>query len=67
MTAIARERLQPFGEQAVVQTTDGRLPVDRPDASVDRVVLTYVLDLLSDAGIQTVLDAPRGRCSITRS
>jgi len=56
MTAIARERLQPFDERAVVRKTDGRLPVDRPDASVDRVVSTYVLDLLSDAGIRTVLD-----------
>jgi ubiquinone/menaquinone biosynthesis C-methylase UbiE len=56
MTAIARERLQPFGDRAVVRKTDGRLPVDRPDASTDRVVSTYVLDLLSDAGIRTVLD-----------
>lgn len=55
MAAIARDRLKPFGERVSVTKTDGRLQVDLPDATVDRVVSTYVLDLLSDAEIRTVL------------
>jgi len=56
MAAVARDRLQPFGERVSVGKTDGCLQVDLPDATVDRVVSTYVLDLLSDAEIRTVLD-----------
>ena len=47
MVRTARERLTSFGERATVRRTDGALTFDRPDESQDRIVITYVLDLLS--------------------
>lgn len=60
MVAIATDRLAPFGERAKVHATDGTIPLPVPDASVDRVLSTYVLDLLSEADIAVFLaDAHR--------
>lgn len=71
MVRLARGRLAPFGERARVVHTDGGLRFnDVPDASYDRVVATYVLDLLGDDDVRTVLDtahrilAPGGRLCV---
>jgi ubiquinone/menaquinone biosynthesis C-methylase UbiE len=67
MVRIARDRLAPFGDRAAVVQTDGGFSFDRPDASQDRVLATYVLDLLSPADIRALLAeahrllAPDGR------
>ncbi len=55
MVALARERLAPFGERVEVRHTDGGLRIDEKDASFDRVVSTYVLDLLSEEDIRCFL------------
>jgi SAM-dependent methyltransferase len=47
MVALARRRLLPFASRVEVTLTDGSPHVDEPDASVDRFVSTFVLDLLS--------------------
>lgn len=49
MVDIARQRLAPFGARARVEHTDGSIQIPMPDHSVDRVVATYVLDLLCEA------------------
>jgi len=70
MVGLAREALAPFAHRAEVVCTDGRLRFDRPAATYDRVVAAYVLDLLSDADIDTFLDeahrllAPGGRLCV---
>ncbi len=70
MVGLARETLAPFAHRAEVVRTDGRLRFDRPDAAYDRVVTAYVLDLLSEADIDTFLDeahrllAPGGRLCV---
>lgn len=46
MTALAALRLEPFGGRAGVVRTDGRVRFPLVEASVDRVVSSYVLDLL---------------------
>jgi SAM-dependent methyltransferase len=55
MVRIARDRLAPFGDRAAVVQTDGGLSFDRPDASQDRLLATYVLDLLAPADIRALL------------
>lgn len=58
MGRLARERLASFEGRARVDVTDGSLRFDAvAPASHDRVVATYVLDLLSDADVQTLLGA----------
>ena len=67
MVGIARERLAPFDGRAAVIQTDGGFSFDRPDASQDRVLATYVLDLLAPTDIRALLAeahrllAPDGR------
>jgi ubiquinone/menaquinone biosynthesis C-methylase UbiE len=55
MIALAAQRLRQFGERAVVAlaTGDPCFPLD--DSSVDRVVSTYVLDLLPEAALSRAL------------
>lgn len=55
MVRLARERLHPLAVRATVQLTDGsmRLPVD--PGRVDRLMSTYVLDLLSDEDIGALI------------
>jgi len=60
MVALARERLAPFAERGRVELSDGTLAFPVPDRSVDRVVVAYVLDLLSEEDIrQTLTEARR--------
>ena len=60
MAALATERLAGFGPRAQVKQTDGAPVLPVADASVDRVVSTYVLDLLPVADIaMLVADAHR--------
>lgn len=63
MVKIAAERLAPFVARAQVNlaplSPDGALQFALNDASVDRVVSTYVLDLLSEQQIQQVLRESR--------
>jgi SAM-dependent methyltransferase len=67
MVTAARERLAPYAPRAAVARTDGSFAYERPPGSVDRVVSTYVFDLLSEGDIRAALDeaarllAPGGR------
>ena len=71
MVQVARERLAPFGARATVRQTDGALAFNRPEGSQDRIVATYVLDLLSREDARTLLDGAhrllgeRGRLCVT--
>lgn len=56
MVDLARRQLAPFAPRADVIHTDGRLRWDRPGGSYDRVLATYVLDLLSDDDVEAFLD-----------
>jgi SAM-dependent methyltransferase len=49
MVGLARAAVGPWTGRARVELTDGAIHFPAPDASVDRVVSTYVLDLLSPA------------------
>lgn len=60
MTGIATRRLAPFGDRAKVVLADGAGSFPLADGSVDRVVSTYVLDLLAEEDIrQTISEARR--------
>jgi len=47
MVQAARDRLARFGERATVRRADATLGIDSPNGSQDRVLATYLLDLLS--------------------
>jgi len=51
MVGLSQRRLAAYGERAQVVMSDGAVRFPLPDHSVDRVVSSYVLDLLSDADI----------------
>jgi ubiquinone/menaquinone biosynthesis C-methylase UbiE len=51
MIRLSRKRLADFGSRAWVIPTDGRIQLALPDATFDRFIATYVLDLLSPADI----------------
>jgi ubiquinone/menaquinone biosynthesis C-methylase UbiE len=55
MIEIAGKRISPYAGRARVVRSDGSLVFPVPDHSADRVVSTYVLDLLSEADIQKVI------------
>jgi ubiquinone/menaquinone biosynthesis C-methylase UbiE len=55
MVALARERLASWGNRASVEQSDGSPRIPARDATVDRFVSTYVLDLLSSDDIAAVL------------
>jgi SAM-dependent methyltransferase len=55
MVRLATERLRPWAARATVRLTDGSPRSGEPDASQDRFVSTYVLDLLADHDIRDVL------------
>lgn len=60
MVRLARDSLASFGDRASVQLLEPgtvRLPV--PDQSSDRLISTYVLDLLPSADIETFLQQAR--------
>jgi len=52
MVELASRRLAAYGERARVALSDGRIRFPCPDDAVDRVVATYVLDLLPEAQIR---------------
>ncbi|MCG8692458.1 MAG: class I SAM-dependent methyltransferase [Minwuiales bacterium] len=55
MIDLATERLRPFGARAVVVRADATEPIDAPDGAYDRILSTYLFDILSEAEIRTVL------------
>ena len=59
MVALARERLAPWGNRARVEQSDGSVRIQARDATVDRFVSTYVLDLLSSDDIAAVVTEAR--------
>ncbi len=60
MIRIAAKRLAQWSGRARVQQTDGTLVLPVETGSVDRVVINYVLDLMSDEAIaQLIADAHR--------
>lgn len=60
MVRLARDRLAGWSNRARVLLVDGSWPLPVADASADRFVATYVLDLLSPADIAAALaDAHR--------
>ncbi len=65
MVSLAQQRLEPFRERAEVRLTDGgfNLPTAADGEPFDRVITTYVLDLLSDDDIRACLAAVRGALS----
>ena len=71
MATLARRRLAPFGPRARVELTDGAMHLPVSDGSCDRVLSSYVLDLLAEPAIDTFLDeahrvlAPGGRLCLT--
>lgn len=56
MVEIARDRLSDYGSQAEVLRTDGSFSFDFPAGSRDRIVATYLLDLLSEDDIRSFLN-----------
>ncbi len=56
MVRLARERVAEFGDRARVHLSDGSPQLNVPDASADRFVANYVLDLLPIPDIEAVLD-----------
>ncbi len=54
MIDLATQRLAEYAERATVVESDGAVRFPAPDRSVDRVVSSYVLDLLSEADTRRV-------------
>ena len=52
MITIAAQRILPYKERAQVSQSDGSMRFPLPDHSVDRVVTTYVLDLLPETDVR---------------
>lgn len=71
MIALAAARIAPFSARAAVSLTDGSARLPAPNASADRFLATYVLDLLSDDAIRSVMGEahrilrPEGRLCLT--
>jgi ubiquinone/menaquinone biosynthesis C-methylase UbiE len=59
MISIAKRRLAAYGERAKVALSDGSVRFPCSDFSVDRVVSTYVLDLLSEPDIRRCFSEAR--------
>ena len=55
MIDLARKRLRPWARRGIVRLSDGSCTLLEADDSVDRVVSTYVLDLLSRGNIDLFL------------
>lgn len=51
MVWLAAQRLAPFGQSAAILLSSGAMTIPAADQSFDRVITTYVLDLLSEADI----------------
>lgn len=59
MVRIAEQRLAAFATRAGVALSDGPVFFPLPNGSVDRVVATYVLDLLSETDIRRAIAEAR--------
>jgi ubiquinone/menaquinone biosynthesis C-methylase UbiE len=60
MIEIARQRIAPYEERAQAARSNGAMRFPVPDRSIDRVVSTYVFDLLSETDIrQAIAEAHR--------
>ena len=59
MVDLARERMRPWQRRAEIRIGGETLHLPVPDASQDRFVSTYVLDLLGDADIDVALREAR--------
>ena len=57
MVGLAKDRLAPFGQRCEVHASEGEFEISRYGGPFDRVVSTYVLDLLSFADIQACMNA----------
>jgi ubiquinone/menaquinone biosynthesis C-methylase UbiE len=55
MVELAKGRTARFGRRAAIQQTSGTTRVDLPDGAFDRFISTYVLDLLSEKDIDSLL------------
>lgn len=55
MVALARERVRRFEHHAKIQLSDGSMRIDAPEESIDRVLSTYVLDLLCEEDVREFL------------
>jgi ubiquinone/menaquinone biosynthesis C-methylase UbiE len=55
MVELARSRVAPFGARAELRHSDGSPRIAAPDCSFDRFVSSYVLDLLAEDEIRTLL------------
>ncbi len=55
MVDLATRRLAAWGDRAQVRLVDGSMPVPADTNSADRIVSTYVLDLLDDSDAVAVL------------
>ena len=59
MVELATARLAPFGDRAAVTLASGKIAFPLQDRSVDRVLSTYVLDLLSCPAVHAFLAEAR--------
>jgi len=70
MVGLARARVASFGARAEIRHTEGELQIEAPDGAFDRFVSSYVLDLLPEGEIRTLLEGahrvlePGGRLAI---
>jgi ubiquinone/menaquinone biosynthesis C-methylase UbiE len=59
MVELARQRVAPFGARAQVALSDGSMRFPLPDGSTDRVVATYVFDILSESDVAEAIAEAR--------
>jgi ubiquinone/menaquinone biosynthesis C-methylase UbiE len=59
MVDLARQRLARFADRTDVRVTDGAPRIEAPDASFDRFVSNYVLDLLTAGDIAEIVSEAR--------
>jgi ubiquinone/menaquinone biosynthesis C-methylase UbiE len=59
MVNLAEQRIAPYAERANVVQTDGSMRFPAADHSVDRVVSTYVFDLLSESVMRKAISESR--------
>lgn len=55
MQSLTQKRVEQFGERAEVVLSSGDMRFPVPDQSVDRVIATYVFDLLSDSDMHKAI------------
>lgn len=55
MVELARSRLERFGARTLVAQTEGEMRLPLADGAADRLLSTYVLDILSDEDLRGVM------------